>query len=487
MATKPISAEMANKLVMDVLPQPVVFHGMIDDWPARSWTVQSLSDVLEDQKLTFRIGPKQCRQQGVLWERDCCYRDATLQQFSDWLRSEDTGVSAGNPLNEFSLTEYWCYADYKYMAHVFKDNTDVLKSVRWDDFGFHGRDGTQSTIWIGSSGSHTPCHYDTYGCNLVVQVYGQKTWHLFPPHQTSMLYPTRIPYEESSVFSQVNILSPDLLSFPKFQDATPYIVTLEPGDVLFVPTHWWHFVECDTTAVSINTWIELDIDNDTRVEEAITRTITCNLLSQIKDQDGKYPWLNPTEDFTNSETNLQYMKAAIRKACEKGIVGRHTQGDGKKESIVGRNFQGDSKKNKNKPEFAETLKTDCDGHVHKKLKTSELDETFDSHQDIKTLDATRLGDEKLLQDLMRRQIVQEIKCMPSIRQQAEEQSQTDENVKNLNDQKPKIRTKDDTELCIKDPSYEMIVECLTHPSVVKQVAELMKDKCLQNKPENEGR
>ena len=32
---------------------------------------------------------------------------------------------------------------------------------------------------------------------------------------------------------------------------------MEPGDVLYVPKHWWHYVICVDTAVSVNSWIEL--------------------------------------------------------------------------------------------------------------------------------------------------------------------------------------------------------------------------------------
>ena len=85
----------------------------------------------------------------------------------------------------------------------------------------------------------------------------RKRWHLFPPSQTHLLYPTRIPYEESSVFSPINIANPCIEHYPRLVEATPYTVTLEAGDVLFVPKHWWHFVESLEVSISINTWVEV--------------------------------------------------------------------------------------------------------------------------------------------------------------------------------------------------------------------------------------
>ena len=119
---------------------------------------------------------------------------------------------------------FWCYADYKYMAELFKDFPHLRQSVNWGCFGFPERSGDESTIWIGSAEASTPCHIDTYGCNLVAQIYGKKKWTLFPPSETPNLYPTRIPYEESSVFSQVNITNPDFSRFPAFASAVQYEV-----------------------------------------------------------------------------------------------------------------------------------------------------------------------------------------------------------------------------------------------------------------------
>lgn len=52
-------------------------------------------------------------------------------------------------------------------------STCVLQDVKWSDFGFEGRNGRESTLWIGTEGANTPCHLDSYGYNLVLQVQGR--------------------------------------------------------------------------------------------------------------------------------------------------------------------------------------------------------------------------------------------------------------------------------------------------------------------------
>lgn len=40
---------------------------------------------------------------------------------------------------------------------------------------------------------------------------------MFPKDNTKFMYPTRIPFEESTVYSQVNIKNPELEKFPLFK------------------------------------------------------------------------------------------------------------------------------------------------------------------------------------------------------------------------------------------------------------------------------
>lgn len=69
----------------------------------------------------------------------------------------------------------WLYCDYKHMKE-FSDKPEIIESFNWLKFGVDkefGENGLYSTIWIGSKGAHTDCHWDTYGYNLVAQIHGR--------------------------------------------------------------------------------------------------------------------------------------------------------------------------------------------------------------------------------------------------------------------------------------------------------------------------
>ena len=96
----------------------------------------------------------------------------------------------------------------------------LVAGFSWAGLGRPDHTGEDSALWAGTRGAHTPLHQDSYGENLVRTVYtalphctvaqvaqlvGTKVWTLFPPAATTHLSPTRAPYEESSVYSKLNL------------------------------------------------------------------------------------------------------------------------------------------------------------------------------------------------------------------------------------------------------------------------------------------
>ena len=209
--------------MMDTLTKPTIFKGMIENWESRQWSPQYFAQHLGQLPVKVKIGPKYSAisRNSPMFETDCCYEICTMQQYQRWLNSDGDCGS----LSPYNPSLCWCYIDYQYMAETFKAYPAIRQSIDWSKFGFHGRLGDQSTFWMGSQGANTPCHYDTYGYNLVAQLYGRKKWLLVPPDQSECMYPIRLPYEESSVFSAVDIKSPNHIIHPKFAHVTIYEVS----------------------------------------------------------------------------------------------------------------------------------------------------------------------------------------------------------------------------------------------------------------------
>ena len=51
-----------------------------------------------------------------------------------------------------------------------------------------------------------------------------------------------------------DIKRPNFKKFSKFKEAVQYKVTLNPGNVLFIPSGWWHQVESLNPSISLNFW-----------------------------------------------------------------------------------------------------------------------------------------------------------------------------------------------------------------------------------------
>lgn len=110
--------------------------------------------------------------------------------------------------------------------------------------------------WIGTGGTRTPCHFDTYD-NLLAQVIGAKYIRCFHPSQTSKLHVMKqsdTSYGSQGNMSAVDCEMEDFSAHPMAKDAVFEETILFPGDVLFIPSGYWHYVRSLSTSASVNFW-----------------------------------------------------------------------------------------------------------------------------------------------------------------------------------------------------------------------------------------
>lgn len=114
-------------------------------------------------------------------------------------------------------------------------------------------------LWVGESGTISPAHYD-FSDNFLTQIMGRKQVKLFSPLDTSNMYPYEIDsqYLErqsathiSKIHDTTNVA---YKAHPKFKNVTCYEGIIYPGDLLYIPSGWWHEIKALDVSISVNFW-----------------------------------------------------------------------------------------------------------------------------------------------------------------------------------------------------------------------------------------
>ncbi len=200
---------------------PVVLTDVVTRWPALSrWTPDYFKSKYGDVEVTAAFGR----------EADPDY-DMNTPKHSRAVRLGDfvDRVLAAGESNDLYLVANNRNMDREALQGLYDDvvvDTAVLDPARYRG---------SVALWIGPSGTVTPLHHDTSNI-LFAQVYGRKRFKLVAPWETALMHTARGVY---------NTLDPEGPT-----RALVKTVTLDPGDMLFIPVGWWHHVR--SLSLSIN-------------------------------------------------------------------------------------------------------------------------------------------------------------------------------------------------------------------------------------------
>ncbi|MCA9521230.1 MAG: cupin-like domain-containing protein [Myxococcales bacterium] len=220
---------------------PFVYAG-IADWPAMGkWTPAFFRDAYgafpirvrryrQDSELSF------IQQVTVQWKR------VSLRDYVELLSGVDDGTFEG-PALEWGIKE-----DYALLG----EQPELVSDLRFDDVlpGYAAE--YANYLWIGGAGAVTGLHADLVHINLLAHLHGTKVIELYDPGQTERMYQKPDAPIQRGLYSAVNAYAPDYERHPLFREADPMIGELHPGDLLYIPSGWWHIVRSIDVTISVN-------------------------------------------------------------------------------------------------------------------------------------------------------------------------------------------------------------------------------------------
>ena len=203
---------------------PKVFRGAAADWDcSKKWTMDFFSERFGEDEVTLIDNP------GLVGSSDQANDKIKLKEYIEMLK---VGTSKYLKFSRFIQHNSTLKADVDY---------EWLKKFR-SKFSF----GDMIYLFIGGKGTSTPLH-NGFSRTIFVQVKGSKKWVFYAPEERIFIgaRPERMNY----FFTDANPYKVNDERFPLMKHAKRFEVTINEGDVLYVPPLVWHQVENVTDTI----------------------------------------------------------------------------------------------------------------------------------------------------------------------------------------------------------------------------------------------
>lgn len=209
---------------------------------------------------------------------------------------------ASQPIAQSTFSEYLDLIDSTPTEHrLFLFNLLTIKPELKDDLIYNDVTNGKILKWLpfmffGGEGSATRNHIDIDMSHVfITQFHGIKKIWLFPWEQSDLMY--KLPYNFHSL---PNIKDPDYRAYPALLYLQGYEAVLHPGETLYIPSGWWHYIQYETGGYSVS-----------------VRALPSSLLEKWRG----FKNLVVTRNFDNLMRNLfkeKWFNYKIKKARERG-------------------------------------------------------------------------------------------------------------------------------------------------------------------------
>ena len=257
---------------------PVIIEKGFDDWLAlKKWNIEYLRKKIGHKEITVAVTPDGYAD-AVVNDRFVMPEERTMV-FSHFLdiiekKSSEKGVFYVQKQNSNFTEEF---------SEIIGD---ASRDIPWATEAF-GKPPDAVNFWMGGAKAVTSLHKDHYE-NLYCVISGMKTFTLIPPTDLHFIpyevyKPAKYVMSNSGDFQivdefgsgscesgylqpdqvpwiPIDPLAPDLERYPQFVNAKPLVCTVHAGEMLYLPSLWFHHVQQSHGCIAVNFWYDMEYD-----------------------------------------------------------------------------------------------------------------------------------------------------------------------------------------------------------------------------------
>ncbi len=220
--------------------QPFVATAMLQHWPAsKTFTPERFRRELGDVKITLgRYGRD--RSETFLYQTTLTKQSMTLGR---WIDVMEGSATFDDTPSAWSIRESY---------ELFVAAPSLAGELDFAGLFPRGHKRFRHYLWLGPRDYATGLHTDEVAINLLAHLHGRKTVVLYDPVQSHLLYAETRDGVDEGRYSAVNVFAPSREDHPLFFEARPVTAELFPGDLLYIPRGWWHWVLSHDVTVSVS-------------------------------------------------------------------------------------------------------------------------------------------------------------------------------------------------------------------------------------------
>ncbi|KAK2168338.1 hypothetical protein LSH36_18g11053 [Paralvinella palmiformis] len=220
---------------------PVIITDVVQRWPAYNWTGEFFNEHYgQEQVLMKTVDPVMIEAVTVSVPLYKFYKNTKKAHPNSWSYVEDELFIPMRPELRKDI------GDNKYVKEDF-----------FEIFPEDVRPWNAMLLW-GTKYSRSSLHMDPYNWTATSFVIrGHKRWKLYPPGQDEYLYIMKdkrsgFPLDCYKYNSAVDAFDPDMKTYPMFDNAASIMFEQLPGEILFIPSGWFHQAYNDEETLAIS-------------------------------------------------------------------------------------------------------------------------------------------------------------------------------------------------------------------------------------------